>query len=198
MSARSQRPCLEHRRSSRWIYIKIVLIVFFLRNTVQIQALIYTCIHSPLWTHTCTPYLYKGVSLSTKILPPTKKILCLYDTQRYETWGLNSSGLEIQPPPNRTRVRCLVVHKARLASSPDIHRPSKSNGHQSTKQIKSVQPISFTSHDLAKLVECPCVATAHSSEICALIIQLLNLVVVIHILCDDHFSDSVFFPPLSF
>ena len=33
--------------------------LFFLRNTVQTQTLTYTCTHSPLWTHTRTPYPYE-------------------------------------------------------------------------------------------------------------------------------------------
>jgi hypothetical protein len=40
-------------------YLHGYIIFFFLRNTVQTQALIYTRIHSPLWTHTRTPYLYE-------------------------------------------------------------------------------------------------------------------------------------------
>jgi hypothetical protein len=31
----------------------------FFRNTVQTQALTYTRIHSPLWTHACIPYPYE-------------------------------------------------------------------------------------------------------------------------------------------
>jgi hypothetical protein len=34
-------------------------IFFFSRNTVQTHTLTYTCIYSPLWTHTRTPYPYE-------------------------------------------------------------------------------------------------------------------------------------------
>jgi hypothetical protein len=52
--------------------------LFFLRNTVQTQALIYTRIHSPLWTHTRTPYPYEHLRKTE----PTDRVLRLTKSPR--------------------------------------------------------------------------------------------------------------------
>jgi hypothetical protein len=82
---------------------------YFLRNTVQTQALTYTRIHS----HTPYPYEYLRktepvdwiwnwqvttcASLSMGTSPPTEWIR-LYATHGCQTWDLNFSELGIQPP----------------------------------------------------------------------------------------------------
>ena len=63
-----------------------VHLLFF--NTVQMQALTYTRIHSPLWTHTRTPYPYEHL----------RKTEPAYYLEIYEVIVGASSSTETSPP----------------------------------------------------------------------------------------------------